>query len=137
MRKLLGVVLLFPLFAWPQSPTGKVVSQSTGTISAVLPTIPDLTSFLMLRSEKGQPAAAITIEEAANALKDYDVILFGEQHDHSGNHLAEMQLLRALYARVPQLALSMEQFERDVQGVVDDYMAGRIGEDALRDRGMA
>ncbi len=105
--------------------------------AAVLPALPDLTSFLMLRSENGQLAAAITIEEAADALKDYDVILFGEWHDHSGNHLAEMQLFRALYARVPQLALSMEQFERDVQGVVDDYMAGRIGEDALRGRGRA
>jgi uncharacterized iron-regulated protein len=31
----------------------------------------------------------------------------------------------------------MEQFERDVQPVVDDYMAGRIGEENLRSRGRA
>jgi uncharacterized iron-regulated protein len=33
--------------------------------------------------------------------------------------------------------LSLEQFERDVQGVVDDYLARRIGERTLIDRGRA
>ncbi len=108
-----------------------------GFAAAALPALPDLTSYLMLRTESGQPQTAITIEQAADALKDYDVILFGEWHDHPGNHLAEMALFRALYARNPGLALSLEQFERDVQPVLDDYMAGRIGEDALRGRGRA
>jgi len=46
-------------------------------------------------------------------------------------------LFRAVHQRSPQLALSLEMFERDVQPVLDDYMAGRIGEDALRGRGRA
>ncbi len=108
-----------------------------GFAAAALPALPDLTSFLMLRTETGQPQSAITIDSAADALKDYDVILFGEWHDHPGNHLAEMQLFRALYAREPKLALSMEQFERDAQPVLDEYLAGKIGEDALRSRGRA
>lgn len=33
--------------------------------------------------------------------------------------------------------LSLEQFERDVQGVLDEYLAGRIGERALTERGRA
>jgi uncharacterized iron-regulated protein len=130
MRRLSLAMSLAALMAW-------AASMHDGRAAAVLPVLPDLTSFLMLRSENGQPPAAITIEQAADALKKYDVILFGEWHDHAGNHLAEMQLFRALYAQVPLLVLSMEQFERDVQGVVDDYMAGRIGEDALRGRGRA
>jgi uncharacterized iron-regulated protein len=36
--------------------------------------------------------------------------------------------LRAIYARAPNLALSMEQLERDVQPAVDDYLAGKMGE---------
>jgi uncharacterized iron-regulated protein len=44
-----------------------------------------------------------------------------------------MALLRAIHARAPQLALSMEQFERDRQAVVDDYLAGKIGEETLTD----
>ena len=60
-----------------------------------------------------------------------------EQGKVLANHLAELALLRALRERVPALALSMEQFERDVQPVVDDYLAGRIGEATLKHDGRA
>ena len=104
--------------------------------AAAVPALPDLTSFALMRTDAGAPVA-VSVEQAAGALKDYDVIFLGEWHDHAGNHLAEMALFRSLYARVPNLALSMEMFERDVQPVVDDYMAGRIGEDNFRRRGRA
>ena len=104
--------------------------------AAAVPALPDLTSFALMRTDAGAPVA-VSVESAADTLKDYDVIFFGEWHDHAGNHLAEMALFRALYARAPNLALSMEMFERDVQPVVDDYVAGRIGEDNFRRRGRA
>jgi len=107
-------------------------------ISALaLPELPDLTSYLLLRTETGQPQTVLSIDGAADALRDHDVVLFGEWHDHPANHLAEMALFRALHARNPRLALSLEQFERDVQEVVGEYLAGSIGEDALRRRGRA
>jgi len=90
----------------------------------------DFTSFALVRLNQGSPTA-ITAEQAANALKDYDVIFIGEFHDHIANHLAEMALLRALQERAPKLALSMEQFERDQQSRADDYLAGKIGEESL------
>jgi uncharacterized iron-regulated protein len=46
-------------------------------------------------------------------------------------------VLRALYARDPHLVLSLEQFERDTQDLLDAYLAGRIGENTLIDRGRA
>lgn len=98
---------------------------------AAAPPLPDLTSFDLMRSEPGKPPVYLTVAQAADLLKNYDVIFLGEWHDDAANHLAEMDLLRAIHDRAQQLALSMEQFERDVQPVVDDYMAGRIGEDAL------
>jgi uncharacterized iron-regulated protein len=107
-----------------------------GHAAAATPALPDLTSFLLMRTGAGG-ATAVSVDQAADALKDYDVVFMGEWHDHAGNHLAEMALFRALYAREPQLALSMEMFERDVQPVLDDYLAGRIGEDNLRRRGRA
>ena len=61
----------------------------------------------------------------------------GEWHDHAGNHLAEMALFCAVYERAPGLTLSMEMFERDVQPVLDDYLAGRIGEANFRRKGRA
>jgi len=106
-------------------------------ISTTLPELPDLTSYLMVRTGANQQQTAHAVEEVADALKDYDVILFGEWHDHPANHLAEMALLRALHARNARLALSLEQFERDVQPILDDYLAGTIGEDLFRSRGRA
>jgi uncharacterized iron-regulated protein len=100
------------------------------------PLLPDLTSFALMRTDAGTPRA-VSVDAAADALKDYDVIFMGEWHDHAGNHLAEMALFRALYERAPGLTLSMEMFERDVQPVVDDYLAGRIGEDNFRRKGRA
>ena len=101
------------------------------------PALPDLTAFDLMRSEPGKMPFYLTVAQTADELKNYDVIFLGEWHDHPGNHLAEMQLFREIHARAPQLALSMEQFERDVQPVVDDYLAGRIGEEALERRGRA
>src|SRR3954466_1128123 len=98
-----------------------------GARSADNPGLQDFDSFKIVQA--GGPAPiTMDVDKAADILKDYDVIVVGEYHDHLANHLAEMALLRALRQRVPALALSMEQFERDVQPVVDDYLAGRIGE---------
>jgi uncharacterized iron-regulated protein len=96
--------------------------------------LPDFDSFTLLRANDG---AAVSVDQAADALKNYDVVFLGELHDHIANHLAEMALLRTLQARVPGVALSLEQFERDVQPVVDDYLAGRIGEESLKSKGRA
>ncbi len=79
----------------------------------------------------------LRLSQLAAVLERYDVVFYGESHGHPGVHLAEMKLLRALYERNPRWIVSFEQFERDVQGVVDDYLAGRIGETALIDKGRA
>jgi uncharacterized iron-regulated protein len=111
---------------------------SGGRIANTMPALNDLTSFALMRADlRDRAPSAISVDEAADLLKDYDVIFLGEWHDHPGNHLAQMALFRAIHQRAPRLALSMEQFERDVQPVVDDYMAGRIGEENLRSRGRA
>jgi uncharacterized iron-regulated protein len=116
--------------------TNCVLARDGGTNAAV-PALPDLTSYAFVRGSSNAGPVVLTLDQAADALKDYDVILLGEWHDHAGNHFAEMALLRALHQRTPRLALSMEMFERDVQPVLDDYLAGRIGEDALRSKGRA
>lgn len=64
------------------------------------------------------------IRQAARA----DVIFFGEQHDDPATHRAQLATLAALGNRGRPVVLSLEMFERDVQGAVDDYLAGRISE---------
>ncbi len=57
-----------------------------------------------------------------------DVVFLGEQHDDPGTHRAELSVLAALGNGARPVVLSLEMFERDVQGVLDDYLAGRISE---------
>lgn len=92
--------------------------------------LPDFASYIIVRADHPAP---VTLDQAADTLKDYDVVFVGEFHDHIANHLAQLGLLRALHQRVPKLALSMEQFERDRQSKLDDYLAGKIGEETLID----
>ena len=112
---------------------GAAVADEFETVPA---TIPDFASFIMMRVGEGPPTA-VSLDSAADALKDYDVVFIGEWHDHIGNHIAELDLLRALQTRAPKIALSMEMFERDVQPVLDDYLAGKIGEETLKTKGRA
>jgi hypothetical protein len=40
-------------------------------------------------------------------------------------------MFQALHERFPDISLSLEQFERDTQPLIDQYLAGEIGEKAL------
>jgi uncharacterized iron-regulated protein len=80
----------------------------------------------------GRPA---TLAEIADAMAAVDVVFVGEQHDDPTAHALEADLLRLAYERHGQsgdrrpVALSLEMFERDVQAVVDEYLAGLVNED--------
>jgi uncharacterized iron-regulated protein len=58
-----------------------------------------------------------------------DVVLVGEQHDDPNTHRLESAVLMGLLRRKVAITLSLEMFERDVQSVVDDYLAGRLTEE--------
>jgi len=62
--------------------------------------LPDFASYVIARIDHGS-ATAVTLDQAVDALKDYDVVFVGEQ------------------------------FERDRQSKLDDYLAGKIGEETL------
>ena len=57
-----------------------------------------------------------------------DVVFFGEFHDDAETHRAELALLSAIGELGRPVVLSLEMFETDVQGVLTDYLAGRISE---------
>lgn len=66
----------------------------------------------------------VAFDAFVRRLDDADVVFFGEQHDDPVAHAAELALLGALGARRPNLTLSLEMFERDVQGALDSYVRG-------------
>lgn len=83
------------------------------------------------------PDRAISTTEVSAVLHQYDVIFFGELHNHPGIHLAQMELFSRLYQANSNISLSMEQFERDTQPLLDQYMAREIGEEYLIEQARA
>ena len=100
--------------------------------------LPDITTYALIRTDGGKtPAQPVTLAQAADLLAGFDVVFLGEVHRHVGAQRAQMDLFREIHKRAPNVALSMEQFERDVQGVLDDYLAGQAGEVSLAEKGRA
>lgn len=73
--------------------------------------------------------ANIEFAELIARLQTSDVIFLGEKHDNDAGHAMQLRIIEALHAAGCDLAIGMEQFERDTQGAVDDYLAGKISED--------
>jgi uncharacterized iron-regulated protein len=78
---------------------------------------------------------AVTLETIVGSLEHADVLFVGETHDNAVAHLVEAELLRradeaygTASPRKRAVALSLEMFERDVQTVLDEYLAGLITE---------
>ena len=106
-------------------------SQANNTTANIAP-LADIYDTVWVRGEDG---AVRTLDQVADDLSRYDVVFFGEFHGHSGIHLAQMQMFRALQQRYTDMTLSLEQFERDTQPLLDQYLAGDIGEKVLQEDG--
>lgn len=97
--------------------------------NASLPTSTATTMYdYTIASPQGEP---LSVVQLAQALRDADIVLVGEWHSHPAAHLLQAQLLAALYQQNPKITLSMEQFTRDNQLILNDYLAGKIGEKTL------
>ena len=80
----------------------------------------------------GRPSSMMAI--LAASIGD-DVLLIGEEHDDMVGHAFQTAMLQALLDAVGpgtssprSVVLSLEMFERDVQYIVDEYLAGMITE---------
>lgn len=82
--------------------------------------------FTIIETQTGK---SITLEDLVEKLKPADVVFLGEEHDDSVAHLFELKLFESLsYLTQGHLSLSMEMWERDVQRIMDEYLAGYISE---------
>src|ERR1044072_6561206 len=78
---------------------------------------------------------AVTIQAIVDSLERADVVFAGETHYNAMAHIVDAyQLRRAVETygtastRRRAVALSLEMFERDVQTILDEYLAGLITE---------
>ena len=92
---------------------------------------PKLATLYDVALYDGGTKQQVSLKQLANALSDADVVFVGEYHGNHASHWLQAQLQTALYAQRPQQILSMEQFSRDKQTELDQYLKGDIGEVAL------
>ena len=126
MRRLTFIVLslAFPARAIPQgSPASSPASGST------LPT------YTPNRVYDTRHKRFIDFEGLVARLAAADLVFVGEQHDDPATHRMELAILEGIARRRDSVALSLEMFERDVQPLLDRYLAGQVPEDSLLAQG--
>jgi uncharacterized iron-regulated protein len=91
--------------------------------------------FQILRAKGGQ---VVAWDAFVSELAAADAVCIGEHHPSPHDHWAQLHILEAVSTRVRQAGratgLGMEMFQRPFQGVVNDFLAGRIDEKALLSR---
>lgn len=88
-------------------------------------------AFACYRGTTGERCA---LSEVLAAAESVDVVIVGETHDDPVAHQLELYLLMKLQQLSRPCRLSLEMFERDIQPVMDEYLAGCIRErDLLQD----
>ncbi len=106
-----------------------ILSGCTGARLAPSSAITPVSNQRVVASATGQ---TISFAAMADAAAKSDVVFFGEQHDDDETHRAELALLAAIGERRARVVLSLEMFERDVQPLLDAYLAGRLSEAEFR-----
>ena len=76
----------------------------------------------------GHSGATMSLGYLTRMAAKADAIFIGEIHNDSLTHVLELALLKDIHRRYPDLAVTMEMFERDVQPMLDRYLAGKIDE---------
>ncbi len=76
-----------------------------------------------------QTNSEITLDNLVTLTEQYDVILFGEEHNDSVAHFLQFALYEKMHVKFgDSVVLSMEMFDRDVQNVLSEYMNSMIKE---------
>jgi uncharacterized iron-regulated protein/outer membrane lipoprotein-sorting protein len=78
---------------------------------------------------KGNPSS---FEAIVDSLATADVLFLGEEHDDLIAHQVELEIFKQTidkYRASRRVALSLEMFERDVQTILNEYLAGQITEE--------
>jgi uncharacterized iron-regulated protein len=96
--------------------------------SAISRHIASVSSYTPHRAYKSSKKRFTDFESVLAEVAKQDLVFLGEQHDDPGTHRLERAALEGIGRRHPQVVLSLEMFERDVQGQVDSYLAGKTDE---------
>lgn len=76
---------------------------------------------------------AVSFQKMSDSLSRYEVVLFGEFHDHPVVHWLQKKLTEKLYAQNPKLVLGAEMFEADNQLILDEYLDDKISQNRFEE----
>ena len=88
--------------------------------------VPAMAAADPFRVWDGYKKAFVSFDTMLDSLAQEQVVVMGEIHDSPATHRCELAVFEGLLARRARTTLAMEMFERDVQDVVDRYLAGKI-----------
>ncbi len=79
-----------------------------------------------------QPAQTYyTNQEILQQLVKARVVYLGETHDSIKDHQAQLAIIQQMQRQNPKIAIALEMFQRPFQGILDQYLAGKITEEQL------
>ncbi|MDX8411026.1 MAG: ChaN family lipoprotein [Mariprofundaceae bacterium] len=70
----------------------------------------------------------VRLADIVGKLAEKQVIYVGEVHDQPAHHLNQLEIIKAVHERHPDIAIGMEFFQRPFQGYLDAYVKGEISE---------
>lgn len=95
-------------------------------------TIEETVAGQVYRLDQPPVGAAVTVidpfEAIIDSLMNNRVVHVGESHTTWSDHQLQFRIIRALHEKDSRLAIGMEMFSREVQPVLDKYIAGTIDE---------
>lgn len=75
----------------------------------------------------------VSFPKLVDSLSNYDVVLFGELHDHPVIHWLQLKTVQQLYKTDKNVVLGAEMFESDNQLILDEYLKGQIPQNRFED----
>jgi len=72
--------------------------------------------------------AAVAADRALTGLAQQQAVLLGETHDDAEHHRWQLHTISGIYALRSNIVLGFEMFPRRVQPVLDEWVAGRLGD---------
>jgi uncharacterized iron-regulated protein len=76
--------------------------------------------------------AVVSLPEIVADLKKARLVFVGELHDQELHHQAQVEVVRRLHESGVPVAVGLEMFRRDSQGQLDQWVSGKISEDAFQ-----
>ncbi|MBD2072062.1 ChaN family lipoprotein [Leptolyngbya sp. FACHB-671] len=86
----------------------------------------------LVSEETVSAAQPCDVQAVLQDLSQADVVYLGETHDSAADHEAQLQIIQSLHEQNPRMAIALEMFQRPYQLVLNQYLAGEISAEELR-----